>query len=227
MTYSPAPVLEAASNKLIQSGYKQEEVIGALWDVRNQLENMYAISGAVRSCNACPLRAGCGHTPVAGMGPITAPLMIVGESPGEDDARLSAPFAGAAGQVLTIILNKFGIQRNQVYITNIVKCSSKESLSFEDTLNCNHHFVNELATVQPKVILSMGNIPLRILADDPDLKIGQVRGKKFNEQSAYAIPVIPTFNPGYLFHHEGPQLVSLKKQMWEDIKTALQEAKLI
>lgn len=224
MSYRPAETLAKGKAKLLEVGFVKDDVEVAASTIRHQLDSMYMINGAVRTCNRCALRAGC-KMPVAGMGPVTSPLMIVGENPGEHDVELFAPFAGPSGQILTLILNKLGIDRSEVYITNSVKCYTSQPLTHEQAGDCFHHLLNEIIYIRPRVILALGNYPTRILADNPDLKITQERGKWFTEHiTGMQIPVMPTFNPAYLFHQQGSQLTLAKSQIWTDIKRAAERA---
>lgn len=226
MSYRPV-VLEHAAAKLLEAGYKAEEVQSAKFDVQAQLQSVYDMGRGVRTCSACPLQAECNIPAVAGMGPWNAPLMIIGDGPGEDDAQLGAPMIGATGQLLTLILSKLGVDRRDVYLTNAVKCHSKRQLTFEEVAECSHHLFNELAYVRPRVILAMGNRALRIMTSDPEAMISKNRGKWLTEQSASAIPFMATYNLGHLFHQEGAKLLQVKKEIFADVKEACIKADLI
>lgn len=219
------PKLEEVRKKLTLVGYDAADTMDAFISVNKQLNDGYALAGAVRKCNDCNLRANC-KVPVPGMGDTRSPVMIVGESPGEEDMDIQAPFVGPSGQLLTIFLNKLGIDRRDIYITNIIKCGGRKELSFKEAQQCLHHYYNELAIIQPRVIITLGNAPLKVISEDSNLKIGQERGKWFKDPH-WGIDVMPTYNPAFLFHLEGQENTKAKNQMWNDIKSAFIKAQLI
>jgi len=139
---------------------------------------------------------------------------------------IQAPFVGPTGQLLTIMLNKLGIDRRDVYITNIIKCGGKKELSFSEAQQCLHHYFNELAIVQPRVIITLGNAPLKVIREDSSLKIGAERGIWFKDPYL-KVDVMPTYNPAFLFHLSGEEQRKVKNQIWKDLKTAVQHAQLI
>jgi uracil-DNA glycosylase len=217
--------LEEVRKKLTLVGYDANDTLDAFSAVNKQLSESYALAGKVRKCNDCSLRANC-KVPVPGMGDTHSPVMIVGESPSDVDMEIQAPFVGPSGQLLTIFLNKLGIDRRDVYITNIIKCGGKKELSYSEAQQCMHHYFNELAIIQPRVIIALGNAPLKVIREDSSLKIGQERGQWFQDPYLGA-DVMPTYNPAFLFHLEGQEQIKAKNQMWNDMKTAFKRAQII
>ena len=217
--------LRDCRNKLDIAGYDGKDTLDAFLAVNTQLKEMYSLAGAVRRCNSCSLKANC-KTPVPGMGDTRAKIMIVGESPGEDDMEVNAPFVGTSGQLLTVFLNKLGVDRRDVYITNIIKCGGTKEITFTQAQECLKHFFNEIAIIQPTHILSLGSTTLKILKNDKDAKISQERGNLFTlSLSGLNINIMPTYHPAYLFHTQGSETAKIKNQMWTDIKKLVTEAR--
>lgn len=218
--------LQECRNKLdLVGGYDSKDTLDAYQIVNRQLNEMYSLAGAIRKCSDCSFRNNC-KAPVPGMGDSRAKIMIVGESPGEDDMEINAPFVGPSGQLLTIFLNKLGVDRRDIYITNIIKCGGTKEMTFREAQSCLHHFLNEIAIIQPQIIISLGSATLKVLKDDKDAKITEERGNWFSEGvlDGLGIEIMPTYHPAYLFHTQGKETSKIKNQMWTDIKTAVTKA---
>lgn len=127
---------------------------------------------------------------VYGFGPIDADVIMIGEAPGKDEVRLGRPFVGKAGAILDEILQKTGIKREQLYITNVVKYRLMRKGSREGSYKNRPAtqaeikmmlpwLKNEIETIKPKLILTLGNVPLRalcILQNCAILDIGSCHG---------------------------------------------------
>lgn len=214
--------LQEGRDKLDSVGYAKGDTLDAFIAVQQQLSQMYSLAGAVRRCKDCSFRNNC-KVPVPGLGDSRADIMIVGEAPGEDDMDIQAPFVGPSGQLLTIFLNKLGVDRRDIYITNIIKCGGTKEMTFAETQNCLHHFYNEIAIVQPKIIISLGSATLKVLKDSKDAKITEERGNWFSDGilDGQNIEIMPTYHPAYLFHTEGKETTKIKNHIWSDIKKAI------
>lgn len=139
-----------------------------------------------------------------------AKVAVVGESPGPPDADSGKPFQGPTGELLNRILNAIGLNRENTYLTNIVKYISAGDELTPEILQFFKPFVErELAVVQPKVIITLGNTPTKTLLNTKK-PISQVRG---TFQELGGIKVMPTFNPAYLLRD-----ASKKREVWEDMK---------
>lgn len=217
--------LQEGRDKLVAVGYDKQDTLAAMSAVNTQLYEMYSLAGAIRRCKDCQFKSNC-KTPVPGMGDTRATIMIVGESPGEDDMEIQAPFVGPSGQLLTIFLNKLGIDRRDVYVTNIIKCGGTKEMTFSEAQSCLHHFYNEIAIIKPKVIISMGSTTLKVLKDDKNAKITEERGNWFSDGilETLGIEIMPTYHPAYLFHTENKDTTKIKNQIWTDIKKAVHRA---
>jgi uracil-DNA glycosylase family 4 len=125
-------------------------------------EEDYA-AGKLSFCPKCPLYKAPG--PVFGEGPAAARIMVVGEAPGEEEARYRRPFIGGSGQVLTVLLAKAGISRKDVWVTNAVKCRppGNRKPTGEEINCCSPILESEIADVKPNVVAAMGDTPLNAL----------------------------------------------------------------
>lgn len=147
---------------------------------------------------------------VFSQGESKATIAVVGESPGPPDADSEKPFQGPTGDLLNRILGSIGLSRENTYLTNIVKFISQGDEITPELIKFFTPFVwRELAVVQPKVVLLLGNTPTKALLNTKK-PISQVRGVF---QEANGMMLMPTFNPAYLLRDP-----TKKREVWEDIK---------
>ena len=120
-------------------------------------DELLELHGRIRACTACPLHATRTQA-VPGYGPVTARIMAVGEAPGETEDREGKPFVGAAGQLLTRLLQGVGLDRRDIYITNTLKCRPPGNRDPEQSEvdACSHFLDEQIAMLQPDVILVLG-----------------------------------------------------------------------
>ncbi len=165
----------------------------------------------VESCHLCPLYRGIQHK-VPGQGDRNAPLMLIGEGPGQTEDEEGLAFVGAAGQLLTRMLGAVGLPRERVYICNVVKCRPPYNRvpTPEEAEACRIHLRMQTWLVRPKVILLLGNTAARNLLD-PDIRITRDRGKWTERKGIW---MMPTYHPSALLRDE-----SKKPQAWEDMKS--------
>lgn len=169
------------------------------------------LSETVVSCRACELCETRTQT-VFGVGNRWADLMVVGEAPGADEDRQGEPFVGRAGQLLNLMLTAIGLEREQVFIANILKCRplGNRDPRPEETLRCEPYLRRQIALVRPRVLLSVGRISAQKLlkTDDP---IGKLRGRWF-AFGPDEIPLTVTYHPAYLLR--SPEQ---KSRAWQDL----------
>jgi uracil-DNA glycosylase family 4 len=120
-------------------------------------DSLEKIAEDVRGCPLCKL-ARTRKNAVPGEGQISAKIMFIGEAPGRNEDEEGRPFVGAAGRILNDLLKKVGIERSQVFITNIVKCRPPNNrVPKEDELNaCRPYLDRQIALIKPKVICILG-----------------------------------------------------------------------
>jgi len=118
---------------------------------------MEEFSHQIYGCRKCRLWEGAKHA-VPGEGPLDAKVMFVGQNPGADEDELGRPFVGRAGKYLTKTLNEYGIRREDVFITNIVKHVSPQNRKpFDDEVRaCLPYLTAEINFIKPKIIVLLG-----------------------------------------------------------------------
>ncbi|MCK5218597.1 uracil-DNA glycosylase [bacterium] len=164
----------------------------------------------IQTCSKCSL-AGTRKKVVFGEGDPEASLVFVGEAPGADEDREGKPFVGAAGKLLTRIIESIGLKREQVYICNILKCRppGNRNPKPEEIAACQPYLIKQLEMLRPRLICALGSFAAQTLLDSKE-PIGRLRGKIY---TYHAIPLVPTFHPAALLYH--PQN---KRPVWEDMK---------
>ena len=152
---------------------------------------------------------------VFGVGPPNAEVMFVGEGPGADEDRVGEPFVGAAGQLLTkIIEGGMGFRRADVYIANIVKCRPPRNRNPEpdEVERCEPFLQAQIRVIRPKVLIALGKYAAQTLLRE-STPITRLRG---HWREYEGIPLMPTFHPAYLLRNPAE-----KRPVWEDIQNVL------
>jgi len=141
--------------------------------------------------------------------------MIVGEGPGADEDAQGEPFVGAAGQLLDKMISAMGYDRDDFYICNVVKCRPPKNRTPDPTeiAACMPYLHEQIALIEPKVIISMGATALKGLLGVQD---GIIRARGKWRLYRASIPVMPTFHPAYLLRQE-----TAKRDVWNDLKEVL------
>lgn len=163
-------------------------------------------------CGLCKSR----KTVVFGTGNPKARLLFVGDAPGGEEDIRGEPFIGPPGQLLTKIIQAIKLDRNQVYICNVVKCRppGNRRPSHREIRTCKPFLERQIAAVKPDFICALGEIAAQTLLDS-DLPITNLRGR-FHDYKG--IKLMPTFHPGYLLKNQGR-----KRETWEDMKKLMKE----
>jgi DNA polymerase len=161
-------------------------------------------------CKRCKLHR-TRRTIVFGEGNKKAKLMFVGEGPGYDEDVQGRPFVGKAGQLLTKIIQSIHLEREDVYIANIIKCRPPENRNPEpdEIKSCFPFLMKQIQAIQPKIICALGTFAAQTLLQT-DAKISSLRGRTFDLQG---IKVLPTYHPAFLLRNPDK-----KREVWEDMK---------
>jgi DNA polymerase len=177
-----------------------------------------ALAEKAQACRACDL-VNKAQKMVFGAGNPHARLMFVGEAPGEEEDRQGEPFVGRAGQLLTKIIKAMGLEREQVYIANVVKHRPPHNRTPlpEEIVACTPFLEAQIAAIRPEVIVALGKPAAEFLTGNPE-GISRFRGRWYNYQG---IPLMPTFHPSHLLHQPGA-----KRLVWEDMKLVLAKLNL-
>lgn len=173
------------------------------------------VEAVVSVCTKCPLWTGRKNV-VFGEGDKNAELMFIGEGPGQDEDDTGRPFVGAAGQLLTKMIEAMGLKREQVYIANIVKCRPPNNRApfKEEASVCIDYLYRQIELVKPKIIIALGSVAVQNLLDT-NTGITRLRGEFVDYKG---IKLMPTFHPSYLLRSP-----KMKKPAWEDLQTVMKE----
>lgn len=185
-----------------------------------QLTDWDSLTTAVASCTLCGLHETRTRT-VFGVGSREADWLIIGEAPGADEDRQGEPFVGRAGQLLTAMLKAIHLARNDVFITNILKCRppGNRDPQVDEVACCNGYLQQQISLLKPKLILAVGRVAAQNLLET-STPVGKLRGK-VHHYADTGIPLVVTYHPAYLLRspHE-------KRKAWEDLQLAQQTAAL-
>lgn len=205
----PSSVLEA--HAIAPPSARTELPVGSEDTNGTQIgSTLTAFRDEICGCTACPL----GHSRqqfVFGSGNPAADIMFIGEAPGAEEDRQGLPFVGAAGQLLTKIIEAMHLQRSDVFICNVLKCrppNNRDPLPAE-VEQCEPYLVRQIEIVQPQIICALGRVASQALLKT-SAPMRALRGVMHHYQG---IRVIVTYHPAALLRNIG-----LKRQTWEDVK---------
>ena len=170
----------------------------------------------VITCQKCPLSKERKNA-VPGEGDLKAALMFIGEAPGRDEDIQGKPFVGRAGQLLTKIINAMNFQREEVYITNVVKCRppNNRTPSREEIEKCQDYLFEQIKLINPRVIVTLGKVSTDFfIKSRKTMSALRVTFHDFGQ-----IRIMPTFHPSYLIRNEGNR--TIKRMVWEDMKSVM------
>lgn len=175
-----------------------------------------ALQQAVSTCTRCALAQQRQQT-VFGVGAHPARWMIVGEAPGAEEDRRGEPFVGRAGQLLNAILEAVGTSRDEVFITNIVKCRppGNRDPRPEEAEACSTYLKSQITLVDPRLILALGRVAAQNLLG-VDMPVGRLRGRV--HEGPEGRPVVVTYHPAYLL-----RTPAAKRKTWADLRLACSE----
>lgn len=170
----------------------------------------------MRECQRCRLKESRSQV-VPGEGPHPAELVFIGEAPGEVEDRLGRPFVGPAGQLLDKILESVGLAREEVYITNMVKCRPPQNRTpqKDEVETCWPWLEAQLRRLKPKIIVALGNVPAQWFLKTRE-GITALRGQFYPWREG--IEVFPMFHPSYLLRNPSREKGSPKYLTWQDIR---------
>jgi DNA polymerase len=164
----------------------------------------------ISGCAKCPLSKTRTNF-VFGDGDPKADMVFVGEAPGHDEDLQGKPFVGAAGQLLTKIIEAIKLDRSQVYICNILKCRPPGNRNPEprEIELCEPYLIRQLELIKPKVICALGTFAAQTLLKNAT-PISKMRGQIYYYHN---IKLVPTFHPAALLRNP-----AWKRQTWEDVQ---------
>jgi uracil-DNA glycosylase family 4 len=166
------------------------------------------------ACTKCALAAGRTQV-VFGVGARDADLVFVGEGPGAEEDKQGIPFVGRAGQLLTRLIEGIGMTRDEVYIANVVKCRppGNRDPQPEEIEACRPYLEAQLAFIDPKVIVTLGNFATKLLLD-PEVAnkrgITKLRGQQFTYGHR---ALVPTLHPSAVLRNGGTALAQSRADL--------------
>lgn len=181
-------------------------------DNRHRLDELRAYIGDCRRCKLATHRSNI----VFGAGNPGARLMFIGEAPGKEEDLQGLPFVGDAGMLLTRLITKMGMKREEVYIGNIIKCRPPMNRDPEDDeiAACRGFIEKQIEIIRPRIIMTLGRVALQALMEMPKLRITSARGQ-FHDY--HGIPVMPTFHPAYLLRNPRDKVLT-----WADAQKVIE-----
>ena len=182
----------------------------------SQDSTVLSLEESILKCQKCQLAETRKHA-VPGEGNKNAELMFIGEAPGRDEDIQGRPFVGRAGQLLTKIIQAMTFQRDEVYITNIVKCRppGNRNPQSNEIASCKDYLLTQIDQINPKVIVTLGKVAADFFIRS-SVGMTALRGDFYDFGNT---KVMPTFHPSYLIRNEGNR--TLKKMVWEDMKKVM------
>lgn len=168
-------------------------------------EQLYDEIAVCEKCRLCRER----NNVVPGEGDIHADIMFIGEGPGRDEDLQGRPFVGRSGELLTKMLRAIDLDRNDVYICNIVKCRPPQNRNPEpdEAQACLNYLRAQFALVRPKIIVLLGKVACRYTLNE-DISVMREHGRWYERKGVY---FMPTFHPSALLRDP-----SKKRDSWDD-----------
>ena len=179
------------------------DVAGLDWD---------ALEQRIRDCRRCPLHE-TRTQGVPGVGSRSARLMLIGEAPGAEEDRRGEPFVGKAGQLLDEMLRAIGLERSQVYITNVLKSRppNNRDPQPDEVAACEPYLRRQIELLQPALIVALGRISAQNLLRTTR-PLGRLRGE-WHAYGPLETPLLATYHPAYLLRTPAD-----KRKAWHDLK---------
>ena len=179
-------------------------------------------------CTRCRLHKQGRKQIVFGVGNPNADLMFIGEAPGADEDQQGEPFVGRAGQLLTNMIKAMGLEREQVYIANIIKCRPPNNRTPErdECETCSPFLMRQVATIKPKVIVALGAVAAKTLLAIND-SMSNLRGRWYefkptgvrsNDPNWSGAKLAVTYHPAFLLRDPRQ-----KKEAWKDLQMVMKE----
>ena len=162
-----------------------------------------AIAEQILTCTRCPLAEGR-TLAVPGAGPPDASIMFIGEAPGAEEDAQGVPFVGKAGQVLTVLLRNAGLDRSDVYITNVCKCRppGNRDPHPDEVRACREHLDGQIACIRPTLVCTLGRWALHTMLEDETLSVMKLNGTVVEHQGLTFVPLI---HPAAGLHNQNMQ----------------------
>ncbi|MCK5830071.1 MAG: uracil-DNA glycosylase [Methylococcales bacterium] len=209
---------QKAQNEELQSFYEEKVVIDTNSnDKTKSLEDKWSLlQKEVAECVKCTL-CNTREQTVFGSGNKNADWMFIGEAPGQNEDVEGKPFLGQVGDLLTEMIRSVGLERDSVYIANILKCKvpNNKKPKVEEIKSCQNYLHQQIQLIQPKIILAVGRIAAQTLLGT-NQPLSELRG--VTHQFAGIIPLVVIYHPAYLLRS-----LLEKKKVWQDLQLAIKQ----
>ncbi len=212
----PAPLFTRSAKTVAQIQVEPTAWTQASLPVLDRSASLETLVQRVGECRLCSNIVCQREKPVFGAGPANARIVLVGEAPGAEEDRSGVPFVGEAGKLLDKILVASGIQREQVYIMNTLKCRPpvNRTPTEGEMENCRPFFEAQLEVLQPDYIICWGVVAMKAVLGTNE-PIGRVRGRFYRYHQA---KVLVTYHPSYLL-----RTPEAKKETWLDMQMLMRD----
>jgi uracil-DNA glycosylase family 4 len=189
---------------LKESGFVALEKGKATQRKISRITTLEALERKAHNCVLCPLARSRTHV-VFGEGNPRADLVFVGEAPGEKEDLQARPFVGPAGNYLTALIKKMGLQREDVYICNVIKCRppANRDPAPEEIATCEPYLVKQLEFINPKIVCALGRHAAQTLLRTK-APISRLRGKMHHY---HGVKLFATFHPAAVLHQRSNERI--------------------
>ena len=177
-------------------------------------DNWEQLEESINNCKKCRLCQNRNNI-VFGEGNKSAKLMFIGEGPGADEDIQGRPFVGKAGKLMNMAFEAVGIKREEVYITNIVKCRppSNRNPENDEAMSCLNYLRNQVILIKPEIIVLLGSVALKNILGQ-EYGITASRGKWIEKKGIF---YMPTWHPAALLRDETKK-IDFINDLKEDIE---------
>jgi uracil-DNA glycosylase len=218
------PLPRARAAAVNPAAQKKEELfeIGAspLSPIVDPVQGLRAIREDIGDCTRCRLAKQGRKQIVFGVGNPRAELMFIGEAPGADEDQQGEPFVGRAGQLLNNMIKAMGLQREDIYIANIIKCRPPGNRTPErdECETCSPFLMRQIATIKPKVLVALGAVAAKTLLAI-NAPMSELRGKWYDFRGT---KLAVTYHPAFLLRDPRQ-----KKETWKDLQMVMKDLGLV
>lgn len=170
----------------------------------------------VTGCTRCPLHETRTQT-VFGEGDVDAPIVFVGEGPGQNEDETGRPFVGRAGELLNKMIAGMGLSRERVFIANVVKCRppNNRTPTAQEVATCTPYLDTQLETIRPTAIVTLG-LPASQYLLGSKLSMSKLRGRWHDWRG---IPLMPTYHPAYVLR---AYTRDVRQKVWDDLRMVME-----
>jgi uracil-DNA glycosylase len=188
--------------------------------IADPVQGLRDIREDIGDCTRCRLAKQGRKQIVFGVGNPRAELMFIGEAPGADEDLKGEPFVGRAGQLLNNMIKAMGLQREEVYIANIIKCRPPGNRTPErdECETCSPFLMRQIATIKPKALVALGAVAAKTLLAI-NAPMSELRGKWYDFRGT---KLAVTYHPAFLLRDPRQ-----KKEAWKDLQMVMKDLGLV